>query len=66
MPRTKRKKSTKKKDPKKPKRAMSSFMFFANDKRKEVLQAEPSLKITDVGRKLGVLWKELSADDKKV
>jgi len=61
----KSKKSKKKKDPKKPKRAMSSFMFFANDKRNEVRAANPDLKITEVGKKLGEMWKSLIDSDKK-
>eukprot|EP01117_Protostelium_nocturnum_P011167 TRINITY_DN4056_c0_g1_i1.p1 TRINITY_DN4056_c0_g1~~TRINITY_DN4056_c0_g1_i1.p1 ORF type:complete len:207 (+),score=87.30 TRINITY_DN4056_c0_g1_i1:111-731(+) len=58
-------KSKSKKDPLKPKRGMSSFMFFANDKRAEVRTANPSLKITEVGRKLGEMWKELTPEEKK-
>jgi len=53
----KNKKGKKKKDPNKPKRSMSSFMFFANAKRPEVRAAHPDMKITDVGKKLGELWK---------
>lgn len=62
----KKKLKRKKKDPLRPKRAMSSFMFFANAKRQEVRSANPELKITDVGKKLGEMWKELSDDEKKV
>jgi len=55
-----------KKDPNKPKRSMSSFMFFANAKRSEVKQSYPDLKITEVGKKLGEMWKMLSSDEKKI
>ncbi|PRP86617.1 structure specific recognition protein 1 [Planoprotostelium fungivorum] len=58
-------KTKKKKDPAKPKRAMSSFMFFANEKRPEVREANPGMKITDVGKRLGELWKETSAEERK-
>jgi hypothetical protein len=70
MPKGKRKaekkKGRKKKDPNKPKRAMSSFMFFANEKRQQVRDTNPDLKITEVGKRLGEMWKELSDGDKKV
>lgn len=64
----KKKKRKKKadKDPNKPKRSMSSFMFFANEKRKEVKDKEPLLKMTEIGKKLAEMWKELSASEKKV
>jgi hypothetical protein len=62
----KSKKGKKKKDPNKPKRAMSSFMFFANAKRPEVRSAHPDLKITEVGKKLGEMWKQLEDTEKKV
>jgi len=63
---SKRKKGKKaKKDPNRPKRAMSSFMFFANDRRKDLRKEFPELKITEIGKKLGLLWKTLTPDDKK-
>lgn len=69
MPAGKRKGGKKKgakKDPNKPKRAMSSFMFFANDKRQEVRDANPDMKITEVGKRLGEMWKQLTDAEKKV
>jgi len=66
-PKAKRKgrKVKKKKDPNRPKRAMSSFMFFANHKRAEVRSLHPDLKITDIGKKLGEMWKALDETEKK-
>jgi len=63
--RKKRKKKKKVKDPKKPKRSMSSFMFFANVKRAEVRDLHPNLKITEIGKKLSELWKEISPEEKQ-
>jgi len=57
-------KTKKKKDPNRPKRAMSSFMFFANDKRADLREKFPELKITDIGRKLGGLWREVTPEEK--
>lgn len=54
------------KDPNKPKKALSSFMFFANAKRPELRKEDPTAKITEIGKKLGQIWKTLSAEDKKV
>ena len=66
-PKTKTKRGKgKKKDPLKPKKALSSFMFFANAKRPELRKEDPSLKITEIGKKLGVMWKEASPEEKAV
>jgi len=63
---TKRKaKGKKKKDPNKPKRGMSSFMFFANEKRPSVRAQFPQMAVTDIGRKLGELWKTVDPAEKK-
>jgi len=51
--------------PKQPKRAMSSFMFFSNEKRGEVKLQYPDLKVTDISKKLSEIWKQFTADDKK-
>lgn len=55
-----------KKDPNAPKRNMSSFMFFSNDKRQQVKDENPSLAFGEVGKELGRLWKEASAEEKEV
>jgi len=58
-------KRKRKKDPNAPKRGMSSFMFFAGDFRDQVRKEHPELKITDVGKELGKMWKELGEEEKK-
>jgi len=45
---------------------MSSFMFFANEKRDEVRAKYSDLKFTEIGKKLSELWKELTPEDKKI
>jgi len=62
---TKKRKKKQKKDPNRPKRSMSSFMFFANDKRAEVKAKYPDLKITDMTKKLAEMWKVITEDEKK-
>ena len=59
-----------KKDPNAPKKNMTAFLFFSNDKRAEVTAelkaANPDLKgVAEVGKRLGELWKELSDADKE-
>ena len=52
------KKQGTKKDPKKPKRPLSSYFYFCEEHRKSVTEKNPELKITDVGRTLGNMWRE--------
>jgi len=53
----------KKKD--KPKRAMSAYIAFGQDKRGELAKSNPTLKLVDIARLLGQRWKELSAEEKQ-
>lgn len=57
-------KKSKKKDPDAPKRGISGFMFFSNAKRAEVKENNPGIAFGEVGKKLGEMWKGLSADEK--
>lgn len=59
------------KDPNKPKRAKSSYLYFCDDKRKAVmddlkkkLKKGENIKIANVSKKLGDMWKKLSDKDK--
>jgi hypothetical protein len=59
------------KDPNKPKRAKSSYLYFCDDKRKTVmddlkkkLKKGENIKIANVSKKLGDMWKKLSDKDK--
>lgn len=47
------------------KRPTSDYIFFSNEKRKSIQQANPQMKQTEIAKKLGALWKTLSDDDKK-
>jgi hypothetical protein len=55
-----------KKDPNAPKKAGSSYNFFCVARRPELKSENADLKPTEVMKKLGEMWKTLSADDKKV
>jgi len=63
--RRRKRKKKKIKDPKKPKRAMSSFMFFANEQRPNVRLQYPDIKITEIGKRLSELWKALTKEQRQ-
>jgi len=54
----------KKKDPNAPKRGLSAYMFFANDRREKVREDNPGIKFGDVGKMLGEQWKSLTDKEK--
>jgi len=47
----------------KPKRGISAYIAFSNEKRDEVRAANPEAKITDVSTMLGKMWKSLSKEE---
>ena len=55
----------KRKDPRIPKRPMTSFMFFCNEFRNQIWEANPEFKIGDVAKELGKRWKKLSEQEKE-
>lgn len=54
-----------KKDPNKPKRALSAYMFFVQDWRERIKSENPDADFGSVGRLLGAKWQEMSAAEKK-
>ena len=58
------KKAKKVKDPNAPKRNLSAYFFFMNDHRPKVVKSNPDLKVTEVGKKLGELWRAMSDSEK--
>ncbi|WWD21874.1 non-histone chromosomal protein 6 [Kwoniella shandongensis] len=54
-----------KKDPNKPKRALSAYMFFVQDYRERIKAENPDATFGDVGKLLGIKWKEMNAAEKK-
>jgi len=54
-----------KKDPNAPKRALSGFFFFSNEKRDGVAKGHPQWKVSDVASELGKQWRGMSAAQKK-
>ncbi|GIX64765.1 high mobility group protein B1, putative [Babesia caballi] len=55
-----------KKDPNAPKRALSSYMFFAKEKRSEIIAKNPEMNkdVAAVGKMIGSAWNALDAAQK--
>ncbi|KAH8375274.1 FACT complex subunit Ssrp1 [Drosophila serrata] len=58
------KKATKKKDTGKPKRATTAFMLWLNDTRESIKRDNPGIKVTEIAKKGGEMWKELKDKSK--
>ncbi|XP_033246730.1 FACT complex subunit Ssrp1 [Drosophila miranda] len=58
------KKPTKKKDTGKPKRGTSAFMLWLNDTRESIKRENPGIKVTEIAKKGGEMWKELKDKSK--
>lgn len=56
----KRTKKAKKSGPKRPK---SGYIFFCQEKRSEVREANPDMKATDITKELGMMWNEIKETD---
>tara|TARA_B100000780_G_scaffold170265_1_gene119183 strand:+ start:226 stop:753 length:528 start_codon:yes stop_codon:yes gene_type:complete len=50
-----------KKDPYKPKRGLSAFMLFSQERRPTLKKEQPTLAFGEVARTIGIEWKKLSA-----
>ncbi|KAH8394742.1 hypothetical protein KR222_003898 [Zaprionus bogoriensis] len=58
------KKPTKKKDSNKPKRATTAFMLWLNDTREQIKRENPGIKVTEIAKMGGEMWKELKDKSK--
>ena len=63
-PEEKKTRKRKEKDPNQPKRAISAYLFFSQEKRPEVKEEFPNLANKEVFSKLGAMWKALSEKDR--
>lgn len=61
-----KKKRKRERDPEKPRRSMSSFIFYANEKRPLVKQQFPDLQNNDITKKLSEAWNKLPEQEKQV
>ena len=55
----------KQRDPLMPKRPKSSFLYFCDKYRKEIMKKNPKYKMGDVMKKLGKMWRECEDEDKE-
>lgn len=53
------------KDPTRPKRAMTAYLAFTMKNRAKVMTSFPDLKSTEVMKKLGMMWKEVSDEGRQ-
>ena len=51
-----------KRDPDAPKGAKNAFIFFCADNRDELKEENPTMKMKDLSKKLGEMWKEVDGD----
>lgn len=55
-----KRRSKKEKDENKPKRPPSAYFLFLGDMREKIKKDNPGISITDITRKAGEMWKEVS------
>mmetsp|Transcript_19458 Transcript_19458/g.48780 ORF Transcript_19458/g.48780 Transcript_19458/m.48780 type:complete len:242 (+) Transcript_19458:57-782(+) len=48
-----------------PKKPATAFVLFSNEQRESVKTDNPGISFTDIGRKLGEMWREMEANMKK-
>lgn len=53
-----------KKDKNRPKKPKTSYFFFMMEVRDSVAKGDPSLKIGDIGKVIGKMWKDLTPEQK--
>lgn len=61
---TKKRITRRKKDPNAPKRALSAYMYFANENRDLIRSENPDVSFGQIGKLLGERWKALDDQDK--
>jgi len=54
-----------KKDPAAPKRPMSAFLYFSQDRRRELKKEYPSARNTEISSKLGKIWRSLTDEQRQ-
>jgi len=59
-----KRKQKRKKDANAPKRSKSSFMFFAEERRPQMVKEHPEWSFGEYGKNMGVEWREMNAKTK--
>jgi structure-specific recognition protein 1 len=52
------------KDKNAPKKPLTPFFIFSQEKRSEVVKAHPEMKLAQIGKKMGEMWQALSQEEK--
>lgn len=65
LPSTSEFKKKKARDPTKPKKNLSAYIFFTQEHRELIKKDHPDFKFSEITKELGRRWNSLSADDKK-
>jgi len=55
----------KKQNPKEPKKAMTAYMIFSQEKRADIKKEHPEVTFGETGKLLGESWKKLSEEDRQ-
>jgi len=53
-----------KKDPSAPKRPMSAFLYFSQERRRIIKQKNPKMRNTDISRVLGEMWRNATEEER--
>eukprot|EP00466_Bigelowiella_natans_P004903 jgi/Bigna1/43386/e_gw1.77.31.1 len=53
------------KDPNAPRRASNAYMIFCKERRAHLKRERPDLPFGKLGAKLGEMWRDMSAEDRK-
>merc|ERR1739848_766801 len=52
------------KDKNAPKKPLTPFFIFSQEKRAEVVKAHPEMKLAQIGKKMGEMWQALTQEEK--
>ena len=62
---TKPKKKKRDKDPNAPKKPLTAFMLYTNNRRPHIKKDNPSIVITDISKRIGAEWSAMTDEKKK-
>ena len=60
------KKQRAKKDPNAPKKPLSAYMLWLQENRASFKEKYPGITVTEIGKKAGEMWKQISKEEKQV
>ena len=63
-PKKNKNKKKKKKDPDAPTGALNAYMIYGKEVRQTIRDKNPDMKMTEISKEIGAMWKELSDEEK--